>query len=128
MEKYLFTNEQRSLMENMKIPFDVYQLINGKIVTLLVSSGFCEMFGFNDPASAYQEMENDIYKNIHPDDIAQISDKTFRFTNEGGNYEVIYRIRTKDLPEYKVIHATGKHYYTDNGVRLAHIWYTDEGN
>ena len=29
--------------------------------------------------------------------------------------------------DYTVIHAQGKHVYTDTGVRLAYIWYTGEG-
>ncbi len=127
MDKYLFADGQRALMEGMEIPFAIYQFINKRVVTLILSDGFCELFGYDDRAEAYYDMDNDMYKDVHPDDVARIADDAFRFATEGGKYEVIYRTRKKNSSEYKIVHAMGKHVYTDTGVRLAHVWYTDEG-
>ena len=127
MEKYQFTNEQRKMLEGMQMPFAIYQFINKRVSTLVLSDGFCELFGYDDKAEAYHDMDNNMYIFTHPDDVSRIADAAFRFATEGGKYEVIYRSRTKNRPEYKVVHAMGKHIYTEDGVRLAHVWYTDEG-
>jgi diguanylate cyclase (GGDEF)-like protein len=33
----------------------------------------------------------------------------------------------KDTSDYRIIHSYGEHVLTDDGVRLAHVWYSDEG-
>lgn len=40
---------------------------------------------------------------------------------------MVFRTKAGADQDYHVIHAHGKHLYTDTGVRLAHIWYMDEG-
>ena len=68
-----------------------------------------------------------MYVDTHPDDVARIADAAVRFATEGGRYEVIYRSRIKGTDVYRIIHAFGEHVYTDSGVRLAQVWYSDEG-
>ena len=126
MERYQFTAEQRALMERMQMPFAIYQFLDKRVVTLVLSDGFCKLFGYEDRAQAYYDMDNDMYKDTHPDDAARVANAAFRFAVEGGKYEVIYR--SKNGSGYRIIHAAGEHVYTDTGVRLAHIWYTDEGS
>ena len=127
MEKYEFTAEARSLMEQMQVPFAVYQFLDKRVVTLALSDGFCRLFGYADRAQAYYDMDHDMYKDTHPDDTARIANAAFRFATEGGKYEVIYRTKTKGSSDYRIVHAFGEHVYTETGVRLAHIWYADEG-
>ena len=127
MEKYTFTDEQRAVIEGMQLPFAVYQFINKRVVALALSDGFCEMFGYEDRAQAYYDMDNDMYKDTHPDDISRIADEAFRFATEGGSYDVLYRTRRKTGSGYIIVHAMGKHVYTEDGTRLAHVWYIDEG-
>ena len=43
MEKYRFTSEQQALMESMPAPFAVFQLVDKRIVTIVLSDGFCEL-------------------------------------------------------------------------------------
>lgn len=127
MEKYQFDAKDFSELEKLKIPFAIYQFIDKRVVTVLLSDGFCELFGYDDKAKAYHDMDNNMYKDTHPDDVARIANEAFRFATRGGKYEVIYRARTKDGPEYKIVHALGEHVVRD-GVRLAYVWYTDEGS
>ena len=126
-EKYQFPDDQMALMEAMRVPFAVYQFVGKRVVTLVLSQGFLDLFGYTDRALAYYEMDNDMYAETHPDDIARIADEAFRFATEGGTYEVVYRTRDKKGSGYRVVHAKGEHVLTDTGVRLAHVWYTDEG-
>ena len=126
MERYRFSDDEFSLMENSRIPLAVYQFIDKRVVTLVLSAGFLELFGYEDRAQAYYDMDNNMYKDTHTDDAARIADAAFRFATEGGKYEVIYRSKKKD-GSYTIIHAQGEHIYTKTGVRLAQVWYTDEG-
>lgn len=127
MEKYQFATNERTLMEKSRIPFAVYQFIEKRVVTLILSDGFCSLFGYDDKAQAYYDMDNDMYKDVHIDDAARIADAAVRFATQGGTYEVIYRSKSNDGTGYNIIHAAGEHVYTDTGVRLAYIWYTNEG-
>ena len=127
MNRYRFTEELQTAYESMQVPFAIYQYVHKRVVTLVLSDGFCELFGYEDKAQAYHDMNHDMYKDTHPDDKARIADAAYRFATEGGRYEVIYRTAMKKGAGYKVVHASGCHVYTEDGIRLAHIWYTDEG-
>ncbi len=127
MERYQYSEQQRSLLENNPVPYAIYQFINKRVVTLILSEGFCELFGYTDMKLAYHDMDHDMYKDTHPDDVARIADAAFRFATEESPYNVIYRTKSADDSGYRVIHAMGKHIYTQSGVRLAYVGYTDEG-
>ena len=53
MEKYRFTNEQQTILEKMKIPFGVYQSVDDRVTAVLISDGFCELFGFSNRDAPY---------------------------------------------------------------------------
>lgn len=127
MEKYRFTDIEHSLLENARVPFAIYQFIDKRVVTVVLSQGFCELFGYDDIAKAYYDMDNNMYKDTHPDDAARIAEAAFRFATEGGKYDVVYRTRNAKCGNYSIVHAQGEHIYTDTGVRLAQVWYTNEG-
>ena len=127
MKKYQFDDKEKAILEELRVPLAVYQFVDKKVVTLALSAGFVELLGFSDKADAYQLMDHDMYRDTHPDDKARIANAAFRFATEGGRYEVIYRSRQPDSKEYRVLHAAGEHVTTKTGVRLAYIWYTDEG-
>ena len=127
MEKYRFPDTERMTLERLQQPFAVYQFIDKRVVTLVLSDGFCKLLGYETREQAMYEMDHDMYCDTHPDDMARIANAAVRFATEGGEYDVIYRSRIRGTSEYRVIHAHGAHVYTDTGVRLAHVWYTDEG-
>ena len=129
MKRYAFSPEQRALLEGLAQPMGIYQFIDMRVVTLVLSDGFCKLFGYNDRDEAYLDMDTDMYKDAHPDDVARIADAAFRFATEDVPFEVIYRTRVHDSSngEYRIIHAMGEHVFAPDGTRLAHVWYTDEG-
>ena len=124
MEKYQFSSIEFSLWEKSCVPMAVYQFIDRRVVTLVLSAGFCTLFDL-DREEAYDLMDNDMYRDTHPDDAVRIADAAFHFATEDCEYNVVYRSKVKS--QYKIIHAFGEHVYTENGMRLAVIWYTDEG-
>ena len=124
MEKYQFSSIEFSLWEKSCVPMAVYQFIDRRVVTLVLSAGFCTLFDL-DREEAYDLMDNDMYRDTHPDDVVRIADAAFHFATEDSEYNVVYRSKVKS--QYKIIHAFGEHVYTENGMRLAVVWYTDEG-
>ncbi len=128
MERYEFPKDQKAFIEELKQPFAVYQYLNKKVVTLALSDGFCKLFGYEDRAKAYHDMDYDMYKAVHPDDVARISDAAIQFATNGGKYEAIYRTRNRKANSgYIIIHALGEHEITETGAQIAYIWYTEEG-
>lgn len=128
MEKYHFTKEQLGIYEKDEIPFAIYQFVNQKVVTLALSKGFLDMFEFDDFKVAYYEMDNEMYKYAHPDDVARVSNVAIAFaTGEVAKYDVVYRTRLSKGRDYYIIHALGKHIILDDGTKVAQIWYISEG-
>ncbi|SEF59678.1 diguanylate cyclase (GGDEF) domain-containing protein [Butyrivibrio sp. Su6] len=127
MEKYRYSDEELKLLENSPIPFAIYQSVDKRVVTIVLSEGFFELSGYKgmDKKEIYDLMDNDMYRDAHPDDIPSINDAVYRFVTEGDVYDVIYRIKRNG--EYRIIHSYGKHIYKEDGTRLAFIWYTDQG-
>lgn len=127
MERYEYSKEKREFLEGSMIPFAIYQFIDRRVVTLILSDGFCKLFNYTDRDKAYYDMDHDMYEHTHPDDAARVADAGFKFATEGGRYETIYRVMSGS-DEYRIIHAQGEHFISDTGVQLAQIWYTDEGS
>jgi len=127
VDKYQYSPQAMQSMEASPIPFAVYQFIDRRVVTLVLSAGFCELLGYEDRAKAYYDMDHDMYRDTHPDDMARIADAAVRFATDQADYNVIYRSRIQNSKDYRILHAIGKHFFTETGVRLAMVWYTDEG-
>ncbi len=127
MERYEYSKDTRELLERSLIPFAIYQFINKRVVTLILSDGFCKLFNYEDKEKAYYDMDHNMYWGTHPDDASRVADTAYRFATQGGVYDVIYRSRDKYGEGYRMIHSVGEHFVTETGVRLAQVWYMDEG-
>lgn len=126
MDKFRYSREELKMIEESQIAVAVYQFMDSKVVTIALSWGFSELFGYTgmEKQDVYDLMDNDMYRDTHPDDMASLEEAAYTFATAGGAYDVIYR--SKKAGEYRIIHAYGKHVYKD-GARLAVIWYTDQG-
>ena len=98
MKQYEFTKDQRMLIEAMRQPFVVCQIMDKRVVPLAVSDGFCRLFGYQDRAQAYADMNQNMYKDVHPDDAARFTSALLQFVTEGGRLEIIYRTRKRTAP------------------------------
>ena len=127
MERYRFSEQELSFLEGLQAPLAVFQLVEKRVTALALSEGFWKLMGTETRAQAYAAMDHDPLTNVHPDDAARVGNAVSRFMKDGGVFESIYRLRSGEASGYRVIHAMGKHVRTDTGVRLAQIWYADEG-
>ena len=98
MEKYRYSDEELNLLESSPIPFAIYQCIDGKVVTIVMSEGFLELSGYEDveKKEIYNLVNDDIYRNVHPDDLSSIVEAVNCFLAEGGVFDVIYRQKKDD--------------------------------
>lgn len=126
-EKFTFDQNTQELLEGMSIPFAIYQYIDKRVVTIVLSQGFCDEFGFQSPEDAYLVMDNDMYRATHPDDKTRVADAAYRFAAFDAPYDIVYRTRTLKDPDYIILHAYGKSIYPKPGVRLCLAWYANEG-
>lgn len=124
MEKHRFGELELAHMEASPVPYAVYQFIDKRVVTLTLTDGFLKLFEL-ERDEAYDLMDNNMYRDTHPDDAGRIADAAFRFATEQAGYNVVYR--TKVSSGYRIVRARGEHVYLEDGTRLAYVWYTDEG-
>ncbi|MBP8969478.1 MAG: EAL domain-containing protein [Lachnospiraceae bacterium] len=124
MEKYVFDEKAKALLESSCVPFAIYQFLDNRVVTHLVTDGFCDIMGV-DRATVYDSMENHLYDADHPDDVARLGNAVIEFATGKSDFNILYRTKTPD--GYHIIHARGKHVNAPTGEQLAVVWYSDEG-
>ncbi len=127
MKEYRFSEEQLSFIERMRQPFVVCQFMEKSVVTLAVSDGFCELFGYKDRAQAYTDKNQNMFRDIHPEDTAGFRNAVLRFATEDDRLDLTFRTKKNDVPGYSIIHVIGEHVDEGDGIRLAHLWFSDEG-
>lgn len=125
MSRYHFEEQELKLIEGSSIPCAVYQFIDKRVVTIALSSAFCEMLHYESMEEAYRLMDNDMYRDVHPEDAAWVANAAVQFATQGGEYNVVYR--TKVGEDYIILHAIGHHVFMPTGERLAVIHYVNEG-
>ncbi len=124
MELYRYEDSELKFMQESCVPFAVYQYIDGRVITLALTKGFCDLFKL-PMEKAYEYMANDMYKDIYPEDVPYLEKAAIEFASDGENYNILYRYNLDG--EYRIIHAYGNRVVKEDGTKLAVIWYSDEG-
>lgn len=127
MEQYEFPIEQRLMLESLPQPLAVYQFVDNRVVTLIISDGFLDLFGYTDRTLAYHDMNHDLHKYEHPDDAVRVEKAARQFATQSGTFDILYRTKSRTSSDYRIIHANGKHIYPCEGVQLGYVWYINEG-
>lgn len=125
MDRYKYDSTAFKILENTSVPYAVYQYINKRLVTILLSNGFLDFYGYENKQDTYDLMDNDMFRDIHPDDVAFVADASHNFLEGDAPFDVIYRSLIHG--EYRIIHSYGRHIYKEDGTRLEMCWYTDHG-
>ncbi len=119
---YTFPADIRSAYESLPVALVFDQYIDGQVVPLLVSDGFCELVGLERP-KAIKWFSRGQFGRIHPDDVGNVSRATQGFIDHSCAYDVIFRSQHAD--GYRFIHAVGKWLAMPDGTELALLTYTD---
>ena len=119
---YQFPNEIRRAYEAQPVALVYDQLIDGKVVPLLVSDGFCELVGMNrEQTMAW--FRNGQFERLHPDDVGRVARVSVEFARKQSGYDLVFRTRHTD--GYHVLHAVGKWQIMPDGTELALLTYSD---
>ncbi len=123
---YEYDAKRRRQLESAVIPFVIYQFLNGKVYTLLVSDGMCELYG-KSREDIVEQFDNDMYRYTHPDDVQRVASLAYAFATEDAEYSVTYREKYGGSDDYRLLHSRGRHFNTQDGTRLAVVWYDSAG-
>ena len=119
---YTFPDDVRKAYESMPSAFVYDQYIDGKVVPVLVSDGFCELVGL-DREHAMAWFKEGQFERLHPDDVGRVARVSIDFANRRSGYDLIFRTRHED--GYHIIHAVGKWQTMPDGNDLALLTYCD---
>ena len=119
---YTFPDELRKAYESQPVALVYDQLIDGKVVPLLVSDGFCELVGM-DREHAMAWFREGQFERIHPDDVGRVARVSEEFANHRSGYDLVFR--TKHADGYHIIHAVGEWQTMPDGTELALLTYAD---
>ena len=119
---YIFPEELRKAYESMPAAFVYDQYIDGKVVPLLVSDGFCKLVEM-DREHAMAWFKEGQFERLHPDDVGRVARVSIEFANHRSEYDLIFRTRHSD--GYHVIHAIANWQTMPDGTELALLTYSD---
>ena len=124
---YILSSEMREALKGLAIPLAMYQFLQGNIHVLLVSDG---LLSLQVPGCTREELvsqfENDMYKNVHPDDTVHVAVAAMDFARtQGGIYDALYRERLYGREDYRILHDRGTHCYLEDGTEYAVVFYDD---
>lgn len=126
MNKYQFGEIEKEVLERLNIAMAIYQYIDKRVVTVLVTDGMCKLMGM-ERKDVIALLDNDMYKDTHPDDKARVADAALKFAAGGDNFDCVYRTMSKFTNDYVILHSHGEHFFTQNGVMLSATIYMVEG-
>ena len=119
---YQFSPEMRRAYESMSLPFVYYQLLDGKVVPILLSDGFCNQIE-SDRETLMKTLCSGMFEGMHPDDAGRVARISMAFAHHESEYDVFFRFRHRD--GYHVIHAVGHWQIMPDGTELAVLTYSD---
>lgn len=124
---YSFSEGTREELEKSEIPLAVYQLIDGRIKTILVSDG---LICLKEPGCTREKLmaflDTDMYQVVHPEDVVGIVEKAKEFARAKNEiYDVHYRVRLYGKNEYRLLHSMGYHRHLADGTEYAVVLYDD---
>ena len=119
---YTFPEDLRQAYEHSPVPFVYYQIIDDKIVPLLLSDGFCEHMGM-DREKATRRLALRLFETMHPDDAGRIKRIAEEFIHRECGFDVAFRTRHSD--GYHYLHVFGKWQTMPDGTELAVLTYAD---
>ena len=125
MAKYKLDEHTQAILDSSVVPIGVFQMVDGRVSALSVSDGLCDLFGCKSREEAIEKVDNEMYWNVHPDDVERIEAATGEFIAADMPYNLVYRIKADQ--GYRLIHTRGQRITTETGERLAVVWYIDEG-
>lgn len=125
--RYELSQDIRKAYESLSVAMAIYQFVNDKCVTLLVTDGLCKLFGTERAALTY-EFDTDMFGRLHPDDVEMLANLGMNYAIHGTNYDTVVRIMRPDKNGYMLLHTTARPVILDDGTRIDFFTYADVTN
>lgn len=126
MAGYKYSKSALQVLERSVIPFVVFQRLAGRIVPLVISAGFCDLFA-HTREEALALLNHDMYMNVHPDDKDRLLAEVNRFISKGGSLNIVFRLKTEKRKDDMIVHLQGERLISEDGTHLTIVWFTSEG-
>ncbi len=126
MGRYEFDPKERAVLEKLNIPMTIYQFIDKRVVTLLVTDGMVNLMG-ESRENIIKLFDTDMYRDTHPDDKARVADAALKFASGGESFDIVYRTMSHIINDYVIIHSHGAHFFAQDGTMLSTTLYMVEG-
>jgi RNA polymerase sigma factor (sigma-70 family) len=112
------TEAERRVYEATRIPVAIYSYRDGKVITDLVSDGYCEMVGM-ERERITSLLDSSMFGRVHPDDAGRLASIGQQFALKQSGYDVLYRTRLKGSKEYSFLHTVGRWQKMEDGLEPA---------
>lgn len=120
----MLSQEERIIYERMQIPFVLFEVDDDKCRAVLISDGLCGV-GNKEREVFLEQLNNNIYNQVHPDDVEWMKRDIESFFHKMNNFDVVFRNRINNLGGYRMVHAIGKWQVVEDGTEMASIAYYD---
>lgn len=122
--EYRFSDEQREVLEKLPYMMAVYQMIDGKTVTVLLTDRFCQVFHMDRDAIKLS-LDTAMFGFVHPEDVPRMSRAGQLYAQGKAPYNIQYRVKLPEMSYYHVWHCTGRRRVMPDGTVLSFFLYTD---
>lgn len=120
---YQFSKDLREAYEGLQIALAIYQVIDRKVVTVLVSEGLCrERKDTRD--HLMKALDNGMFERVVPEDAGKLALLGEAFTKHQGEYDCVFRASDEE-GNIRSIHAVGYWQKMQDGTDLAFCFYLD---
>ncbi|MGI6057131.1 MAG: EAL domain-containing protein [Bilifractor sp.] len=120
---YQFEKEVRAILEKQTMPFAIYQVVDGNVVTVLVSDGFCDMRKDNRE-HLVSALDLSMFERVDKQDAGMLAKLGKKFANHEGSYDIVYR-SSDENGKMRPVHTVGYWQTMPDGTELAFLYYTD---
>ncbi len=118
------SSAERKLLEASELPLAVYDYVDGKVVTVLVSDGLCKMKHMERDELVLRFTDS-MFNLVHPDDAGKLARLGDAFAKKEAGYDVLYRTRSTIDSDYYICHTTAYWQKVASGHELAFFFYTN---
>ncbi|MCR5785504.1 MAG: GGDEF domain-containing phosphodiesterase [Eubacterium sp.] len=120
----MISKEEKEFYEKIQIPLVLFDVENGEPHAKVVSDGLCNV-GTKDRETFINQMQHDMYLQVHPDDKEWLRQDITNFIRKMSDLDAVYRNKIHNGEGYRMVHVIGKWQSMSDGSEMACLSYYD---
>ncbi|MCR4842112.1 MAG: GGDEF domain-containing phosphodiesterase [Eubacterium sp.] len=120
----MISKDERAFYERIEIPMALFDVSDGEPHAELVSDGLCNV-GTKERETFIEQLNNDIYEQVHPDDKGWLKHDITNFIRKMSDLDTVYRNKIHNGEGYRMVHIIGKWQLMNDGTEMACLCYYD---